>query len=118
MPWQRRVILELVMTAYCRIHGSGQGPEGWKLLVHELEQRGHTVLTPALEVNRTDQGLIWHAETIETAIARIRQTCQIPLPAETIAFARTYIVWVFRGPVVREAVGRVAEASAVWSRAR
>ena len=58
------------MTAYCLIHGSGQGPEGWKLLVHELEQRGHSVLTPAFEVNRTDQGLIWHAETIVNALAR------------------------------------------------
>jgi hypothetical protein len=25
------------MTAFCLIHGSGQGPEGWKLLLHELE---------------------------------------------------------------------------------
>lgn len=47
-----------VMTAYCLIHGSGQGPEGWKLLVHELEQRGHSVLTPAFDVGRPDQGLI------------------------------------------------------------
>jgi len=59
-----------VMTAYCLIHGSGQGPEGWKLLVHELEQRGHSVLTPAFEVNRIDQGLIWHAETIVNALDR------------------------------------------------
>jgi pimeloyl-ACP methyl ester carboxylesterase len=59
-----------VMTAYCLIHGSGQGPEGWKLLVHELKQRGHSVLTPAFEVNRTDQGLIWHAETIVNALDR------------------------------------------------
>jgi len=68
------------MTAYCLIHGSGQGPEGWKLLVHELEQRGHTALTPALEVNRTDQGSIWHAETIETAIARIRKPAKSHCP--------------------------------------
>ena len=59
-----------VVTAYCLIHGSGQGPEGWKLLVHELKQRGHSVLTPAFEVNRTDQGLIWHAETIVNALDR------------------------------------------------
>jgi pimeloyl-ACP methyl ester carboxylesterase len=59
-----------VMPAYCLIHGSGQGPKGWKLLVHELEQRGHSVLTPAFEVNRTDQGLIWHAETIVNALDR------------------------------------------------
>ena len=59
-----------VMTTYCLIHGSGQGPEGWKLLVHELEQWGHSVLTPAFEVNRTDQGLVWHAETIVNALDR------------------------------------------------
>jgi len=56
------------MTAYCLIHGSGQGPSGWKLLVRELEKRGYSVLTPAFEVNRTDQGLIWHAETIVNAL--------------------------------------------------
>ena len=25
------------MTAYCLIHGSGQGPEGWKLVADELD---------------------------------------------------------------------------------
>jgi hypothetical protein len=34
------------MTAFCLIHSSGQGPEGWKLLVQELESRGHRALTP------------------------------------------------------------------------
>src|SRR5207249_11676074 len=58
------------MTAYCLIHGSGQGPEGWKLLVHELEQRGHSVLTPAFQISRTDEGLAWHAETIVQALDR------------------------------------------------
>ncbi len=56
------------MTAYCLIHGSGQGPNGWKLLVQELEQRGHRVLTPAFEVSRTDEGLAWHADTIVQAL--------------------------------------------------
>ena len=42
------------MTAFCLIHGSGQGPEGWKLLVHELEQRGHSVLTPAFILDRNE----------------------------------------------------------------
>ncbi len=28
------------MTVYCLIHGSGQGPDGWKLLVQELERLG------------------------------------------------------------------------------
>jgi pimeloyl-ACP methyl ester carboxylesterase len=52
------------MTAYCLIHGSGQGSDGWKLLAHELEQRGHRVLTPAFQVNRIDESLAWHTETI------------------------------------------------------
>jgi pimeloyl-ACP methyl ester carboxylesterase len=58
------------MTAYCLIHGSGQGPDGWKLLVRELEQRGHRVLTPAFQVSRTDEGLAWHADTIVQALNR------------------------------------------------
>jgi pimeloyl-ACP methyl ester carboxylesterase len=60
----------MTMTAYCLIHGSGQGPDGWKLLIHELERRGHRVLAPAFQVNRTDQGLAWHAETIVQALDR------------------------------------------------
>src|SRR5947207_9752049 len=56
------------MIAYCLIHGSGQGPDGWRLLVQELEQRGHRVLTPAFQVSRTDEGLAWHADTIVQAL--------------------------------------------------
>jgi pimeloyl-ACP methyl ester carboxylesterase len=56
------------MTAYCLIHGSGQGPDGWRLLRRELERRGHRVLTPAFQISRTDEGLVWHAETIVSAL--------------------------------------------------
>jgi pimeloyl-ACP methyl ester carboxylesterase len=52
------------VTAYCLIHGSGQGPEGWRLLVNELERRGHHALTPAFQLTRTAEGAAWHAETI------------------------------------------------------
>ena len=58
------------MTAYCLIHGSGQGSDGWKLLAHELKRRGHTVFTPVFDVNKTDEGLVWHAETIAQALDR------------------------------------------------
>ena len=58
------------MTTFCLIHSSGQGPEGWKLLVQELERRGHRALTPALQVERTDEGLVWHAETVVEALER------------------------------------------------
>jgi pimeloyl-ACP methyl ester carboxylesterase len=58
------------MTAYCLIHGSGQGPDGWKLLVDELERRGHRVITPAFQADKTDEGLAWHAGTIVQALDR------------------------------------------------
>jgi Alpha/beta hydrolase family len=58
------------MTAYCLLHGSGQGPAGWKLLADELERRGAKVLTPAFDVRRTDQGLTWHAASIVNALNR------------------------------------------------
>lgn len=58
------------MTSYCLIHGSGQGPGGWKLLVDELERRGHRVVTPALRVSRADEGAVWHAETVVDTLER------------------------------------------------
>ncbi len=58
------------MTTFCLIHSSGQGPDGWKLLVQELERRGHRALTPALRVDRSDEGLAWHAETVVEALER------------------------------------------------
>ena len=58
------------MTTYCLIHGSGQGPDGWSLFAAELERRGHGVFTPAFEVDKTDEGLTWHAKTIVNALNR------------------------------------------------
>jgi alpha/beta hydrolase family protein len=60
----------MAKPAYCLIHGSGQGPEGWKLLADELERRGHRVLTPAFEISRTAAGGVYHAETIVKALDR------------------------------------------------
>jgi hypothetical protein len=58
------------MSSYCLIHSSGQGPQGWKLVVDELERRGHRVLTPALDLPRAaDEGLAYHAETVVEALA-------------------------------------------------
>jgi hypothetical protein len=51
------------MTVYAPIHGSGQGPEGWKLPVEELERPGQHALTPAMQVDRTDEAAAFHAET-------------------------------------------------------
>jgi len=56
------------MTTFCLIHSSGQGPQGWKLVVEELERRGHRVLTPALDVRRADEGLVYHADTLVKAL--------------------------------------------------
>jgi pimeloyl-ACP methyl ester carboxylesterase len=58
------------MTTYCLIHGSGQGSEDWRLLANEGKLRGHNILTPAFEVSRTDEGLVWHAETVVKAPER------------------------------------------------
>jgi pimeloyl-ACP methyl ester carboxylesterase len=52
------------VTTFCLIHGSGQGPEGWQLLVDQLQQRGHRVLTTGFEIDRTEEGATFHASTI------------------------------------------------------
>jgi len=43
------------MSFFCLIHGGAHGPEGWKLLAQELEQRGHRVLSTALPLNEPYQ---------------------------------------------------------------
>ena len=58
------------MSAYCLIHSSGQGPDGWKLVAQELERRGHRVLTPAFCIERSDEGLLWHTQTVLEALER------------------------------------------------
>ena len=75
------------MTAYCLIHGSGQGPDGWRLLVHELERRDHRVLTPAFQVSRTDEGLSWHAETIVNALGNSGMN-----PADVVCVAHSALI--------------------------
>jgi pimeloyl-ACP methyl ester carboxylesterase len=58
------------MTTFCLIPGSGQTPEGWGLLKHELEARGHGVLTPAFCLSATEEGAAWHAGTLVKALKR------------------------------------------------
>jgi len=55
------------VSFYFVIHSRGQGPEGYKLLAQELERRGHRVVVPALRVDRTDEGLAWHTDTLVEA---------------------------------------------------
>lgn len=61
---------DVTMTTYALIHSSGQGSDGWKLLVQELKHRGHNVLTPSLRLDRMDEGLVFHAETLVEALDR------------------------------------------------
>ena len=72
------------MTTFCLIHGSGQGPEGWKLLAHELEQRGNKVLTPAFHLDRADEGAAWHADTLAEALKSSGQE-----PADVVCVAHS-----------------------------
>jgi len=69
-------------TTFCLMHSSGQGPEGWKLLVEELQRRGHRTLTPAFDVTKTDEGADFHAETI---IEALRESAQRPTDTVCVA---------------------------------
>jgi len=69
-------------TTFCLMHSSGQGPQGWKLLVDELQRRGHRALTPAFDVTKTDEGAEFHAETI---IEALRESGQRPTDVICVA---------------------------------
>ena len=69
-------------TTFCLMHSSGQGPEGWKLLVEELQRRGHRALTPAFDLTKTDEGAAFHAETI---IQALRESGQRPTDVICVA---------------------------------
>lgn len=56
------------MTTFCLLHGSGQGPAGWRLLTQELEKRGHRSLAPAFRTEEAVRGAAWHAGTIVDAL--------------------------------------------------
>ena len=74
------------MTTFCLIHSSGQGPEGWKLVADELARRGHGVLTPAFDLERSDEGLAFHAATIVRALER--SGCPAP-PSQPITYTES-----------------------------
>ena len=58
------------MATFFLIHSSGQGPEGYRLLVEQLERRGHRMHVPPLDVDRADESLTWHAEELVKALDR------------------------------------------------
>lgn len=72
----------MAATTFCLMHSSGQGPEGWKLLVEELQHRGHRALTPAFDLTKTDEGAAFHAETI---IQALRESGQRPADVVCVA---------------------------------
>src|SRR5262245_17453517 len=59
-----------VMTTYCLFHSSGQGPGGWELVARALEGRGHRVLTPGFQLDRTEESAAWHSATLVEALER------------------------------------------------
>src|ERR1044071_2233902 len=72
------------VTSYCLIHGSGQGPEGWRLLVEELERRGDRVLTPAFDLSRTGGGAAWQGGRVVEALKGFGQA-----PADVVCVAHS-----------------------------
>ena len=72
------------LTTFCLLHSSGQGPAGWKLVVDELQRRGHTTLTPAFDVTKTDEGAVFHAQTIVHALRASGQD-----PADVVCVAHS-----------------------------
>jgi pimeloyl-ACP methyl ester carboxylesterase len=66
------------------MHSSGQGPEGWRLLVDELEKRGYGTLTPAFQLDRADEGQAFHANTIVEALEN--SGCQ---PSDVVCVAHS-----------------------------
>lgn len=69
-------------TTFCLMHSSGQGPQGWKLVVEELERHGHSAITPAFDLAKTDEGALFHAETI---IQALREPGQRPADVVCVA---------------------------------
>lgn len=57
------------MSLFCLVHGSGQGPSGWGLLVPELEQRGHHSLCVDLPTNEPEAGSERYAQVIAETLA-------------------------------------------------
>jgi pimeloyl-ACP methyl ester carboxylesterase len=72
------------VTSWCLIHGSGQGPDGWRLLVDELQRRGHRTLTPAFHLNRLDEGAAWHAQRLVELLIDSEED-----PADTVCVAHS-----------------------------
>ena len=56
------------MSSICLVNGSTQNPLCWKLLVLELERRGHRTITPSLPVDEPSASGRRYAEVIARAL--------------------------------------------------
>ncbi len=56
------------MSLFCLIHGSSQNAQGWKLLIPELENRGHQVLTVSLPTSEPRASATRYADAIVEAL--------------------------------------------------
>ncbi len=56
------------MSLFCLVHGSTQNPAGWKLLVSELESRGHRCVSVDLPTNEPDASANRYADAIADAV--------------------------------------------------
>lgn len=56
------------MSIFCLVNGSTQNPLCWKLLVPELENHGHRLITPSLPVDEPDASGTRYAEVIAKAL--------------------------------------------------
>jgi pimeloyl-ACP methyl ester carboxylesterase len=56
------------MSVFCLVHGSTQGPTGWKLLNSELKARGHECICVDLPTDQPDAGAALYASIIGKAL--------------------------------------------------
>src|SRR5262250_69792 len=56
------------MSLFCLVHRSAQTAEGWKLLIPELETRGHRALAVILPTDEPQAGATHYADVIVQAI--------------------------------------------------
>jgi pimeloyl-ACP methyl ester carboxylesterase len=57
-----------MMSLFLLVHGSVQGAEGWKLLIPELEKRGHMTLTTNLPTTEPQASATRYADVIVQSI--------------------------------------------------
>lgn len=61
------------MSLFCLVHGSAQGPSGWKLLVAELEGRGHRTVCVDLPINEPEAGAGRYAQMVAEALSQSKE---------------------------------------------